>query len=88
MKINSCDIVYSEHGYDECFEYKDGRGRVPEGTAVGYIHTSPFMKQETFFLFDDMPVPEGQPIAVEVDLGDSVELLLLEGLYHLINEEG
>lgn len=44
--------------------------------------------EEFFYEEDDMPVPEGQPIGVEVDLGDSVELLLLEGLYHLINEEG
>ena len=36
MKIKSQDIVYSEHGYDECFEYVDGSGRVPEGIAVGY----------------------------------------------------
>lgn len=36
MNIKSSDIVYSEHGYDECFEYIDGRGRVPEGEAVGY----------------------------------------------------
>jgi hypothetical protein len=36
MKIRSQDIVYSEHGYDECFEYIDGSGRVPEGIAVGY----------------------------------------------------
>ena len=36
MKIKSSQIVYSEHGYDECFEYKDGSGRVPDGNAVGY----------------------------------------------------
>lgn len=34
--IKSSDIVYSEHDYDECFEYKDGSGRVPEGVAIGY----------------------------------------------------
>ena len=33
----SDQIVYSEHGIDECFEYKDGRGRVPDGIAVGYL---------------------------------------------------
>jgi hypothetical protein len=44
--------------------------------------------EEFFYEEDDMPVSEGQPIGVEVDLGDSVELLLLEGLYHLIHEEG
>jgi len=36
MNIESSQIVYSEHGEDECFEHKDGRGRVPEGCAVGY----------------------------------------------------
>ncbi len=35
--IDSGQIIYSEHGVDECFEYKDGRGRVPDGMAVGYI---------------------------------------------------
>lgn len=36
MQIKSSQIIYSEHGYDECFEYIDGRGRVPEGIAIGY----------------------------------------------------
>jgi len=36
MNIKSSDIVYSEHDYDECFEYTDGSGRVPDGIAVGY----------------------------------------------------
>ena len=36
MTINSDQIIYSEHDYDECFEYKDGRGRVPDGIAVAY----------------------------------------------------
>jgi len=35
-QIKSSDIVYSEHDYDECFEYVDGSGRVPDGTAIGY----------------------------------------------------
>jgi hypothetical protein len=34
--IKSTDIIYSEHYYDECFEYKNGSGRVPDGNAVGY----------------------------------------------------
>ena len=51
-------MVYSEHDYDECFEYKDGSGRVPDGLAVGYIHVSPVMKQETLFLFDDIKYSE------------------------------
>ena len=54
MKINSSDIVYSEHGYDECFEYKDGRGRVPDGTAIGYIEITPTLKQELLYLFNDI----------------------------------
>ena len=37
MNIKSNQIVYSEHDYDECFEYTDGSGRVPEGNAVGIV---------------------------------------------------
>ena len=36
-QIHSRDVVYSEHHADECFEYKDGSGRVPEGDAIGII---------------------------------------------------
>ena len=36
MEIRSDQIVYSEHHYDECFEYQNGKGRVPDGSAVGY----------------------------------------------------
>ncbi len=36
MEIYSTQIIYSEHDYDECFEYKNGSGRVPDGTAIGY----------------------------------------------------
>lgn len=32
----SSKVIYSEHGYDECFEYVDGSGRTPDGIAVGY----------------------------------------------------
>jgi len=32
----SSKVVYSEHGYDECFEYADGSGRIPDGIAIGY----------------------------------------------------
>ena len=35
--IHSRDVVYSEHHTDECFEYKDGSGRVTEGDAVGIV---------------------------------------------------
>ncbi len=37
MKIKSTQIIYSEHGYDECFEYVNGGGRVPDGVAVGFV---------------------------------------------------
>ena len=30
MQIKSSQIIYSEHDYDECFEYLDGSGRVPD----------------------------------------------------------
>ena len=36
-QIHSRDVVYSEHHEDECFEYKDGSGRVPEGEAIGVV---------------------------------------------------
>ena len=36
MKIRSTQIIYSEHGYDECFEYINNGGRVPDGIAVGF----------------------------------------------------
>lgn len=37
MTINSDQIIYSEHDYDECFEYTDGKGRVPDGVAIGFV---------------------------------------------------
>ena len=37
MNIKSTQIIYSEHEYDECFEYVNGGGRVPEGIAVGFV---------------------------------------------------
>lgn len=37
MSIKSSQVVYSEHDYDECFEYTNGSGRVPEGNAVGVV---------------------------------------------------
>lgn len=58
MKIKSSDIIYSEHGIDECFEYKDGGGRVPDGIAVGYLEITPHMKQENFYLFSDVKYSE------------------------------
>ena len=51
--MKSSDIVYSEHGYDECFEYVDGGGRVPEGIAVGYevVSNAP---NRILILFEDI----------------------------------
>ena len=37
MSLKSTQIVYSEHYEDECFEYINGKGRVPEGEAIGYV---------------------------------------------------
>jgi len=56
MKISSAQIVYSEHDYDECFEYKDGSGRVPDGTAVGFLdYIFPHDKNPTkLILFTDV----------------------------------
>ena len=53
MQIKSSQIIYSEHGYDECFEYKSGSGRVPDGAAIGYevISNSPNL---VMILFDDI----------------------------------
>ena len=56
--IKSTDIVYSEHGHDECFEYIDGRGRVSEGIAVGYIQSNPIMQGGTIILFEDIKYSE------------------------------
>ena len=53
MNIKSTSIVYSEHDYDECFEYKDGSGRVPDGLAVGYEVESN-APSRTLILFDDI----------------------------------
>jgi hypothetical protein len=36
MSLKSTQIIYSEHHYDECFEYINGEGRVAEGDAIGY----------------------------------------------------
>ena len=37
MRISSNQIIYSEHDYDECFEYTNGKGRVPDGVAIGFL---------------------------------------------------
>lgn len=50
MRIQSSQIIYSEHGYDECFEYTDGRGRVPDGIAIGFVSED----GKDFTLFSDV----------------------------------
>lgn len=56
MKIKSSNIIYSEHDIDECFEYKDGSGRVPDGLAVGYLDFSfpDDKKPSKLILFEDI----------------------------------
>lgn len=49
--MNSTQIVYSEHHYDECFEYQKG-GRVPDGVAIGYLEDE--NGHEVLYLFDDI----------------------------------
>lgn len=62
MNIKSSQIIYSEHNYDECFEYKDGSGRVPDGNAVGYEidHPNGYDDQPCvkLILFDDIKYSE------------------------------
>ena len=50
----SSQIVYSEHHYDECFEYKKG-GRVSEGEAIGYMakQLNP-QDKDVLVLFEDI----------------------------------
>tara|TARA_B110000305_G_C19427507_1_gene634410 strand:+ start:538 stop:783 length:246 start_codon:yes stop_codon:yes gene_type:complete len=52
LQISSRQIIYSEHEYDECFEYIDGSGRVPDGQAIGYI--SKTQDIERLVLFTDV----------------------------------
>ena len=57
----SDQVIYSEHDVDECFEYKDGRGRVPDGIAIGYINETyiePDIRKKSLFLFDDIKYSE------------------------------
>ena len=56
IKINSSDVIYSEHHIDECFEYKDGSGRVPEGLAIGYEQQddNPTGSTTSLILFEDI----------------------------------
>jgi len=57
MNINSSQIIYSEHGSDECFEFANGRGRVPEGDAVGYEIESN-APNSVIILFNDIKYSE------------------------------
>ena len=53
MNLKSSQIIYSEHDYDECFEYIDGSGRVPDGVAIGYQVESNAPNQ-ILILFEDI----------------------------------
>lgn len=57
MNIKSDQIVYSEHGEDECFEYTNGSGRVPDGVAIGYAIESN-APSDVIVLFDDIKYSE------------------------------
>jgi len=59
MKIKSDQIVYSEHGEDECFEYTNDSGRVPDGIAIGYelAHSSGHNSLK-LILFEDIKYSE------------------------------
>ena len=59
--LHSEQIVYSEHGYDECFEYKNQNGRVPDGIAIGYereVHYSQAHAKQKLILFNDIKYSE------------------------------
>jgi len=43
------------------------------------IYASNF--EEFFYQEDDMPVPEGQPVGVEIDNGAEVDFLLFDYIY-------
>ena len=57
MSLKSTQIVYSEHHYDECFEYNNDKGRVPEGEAIGYVIELADGKDK-LTLFDDIKYSE------------------------------
>ena len=58
MNIKSDQIVYSEHGEDECFEYTNGSGRVPDGIAIGYETTEGKVIPSKLILFEDIKYSE------------------------------
>tara|TARA_R110000824_G_scaffold265390_1_gene454252 strand:- start:3687 stop:3923 length:237 start_codon:yes stop_codon:yes gene_type:complete len=69
MRIASSQIIYSEHDYDECFEYKDGSGRVPDGTAIGYETIAGKVIPAKLALFDDIKYSQ-----YDHDYWDNLEL--------------
>ena len=69
MRITSSQIIYSEHDYDECFEYKDGSGRVPDGTAIGYETIAGKVIRAKLVLFDDIKYSQ-----YDHDYWDNLEL--------------
>ena len=57
MLYFSDQIIYSEHDVDECFEYKNGSGRVPDGIAIGYVNRTYIdadTQKESLVLFEDI----------------------------------
>mgnify|MGYP000170146095 CR=1 FL=1 len=43
-------------------------------------------EEEFFYKEDDIAVPEGNVVGVEIDIGDEVELVLLEDIYWTLDE--
>lgn len=43
--------------------------------------------EEFFYEEDGMPVSEGQPVGIELELGEEYKSILLEGIYHYISNE-
>ena len=43
-------------------------------------------EEEFFYKEDDLAVPEGNVVGVEIDIGDEVELVLLEDIYWTLDE--
>ena len=68
MEIKSSQLVYSEHDYDECFEYKDGSGRVPDGNAVGYeVSHSTGPNSTKLILFNDIKYWDNHELENDVE---------------------
>lgn len=39
-------------------------------------------EEEFFYKDSNEPVPEGEPVGVERDSGDSIDLILFDNIYH------